>query len=143
VYELLRREVRGQTDVGCVTWEPAVDQLVDHGPRARPGGQLLHVPQTDSCQGTNGHLLPSRIGYVADRGGLRNSCMAAVRRSSSSVPSGRVMTIAVLAGPSTLADGVGEDGDEVWEDISVGRGGLLDALSGVEQRRQQSFGWAC
>ena len=29
---------------------------------------------------------------------------------------------------------------EVWEDISVGRGGLLDALSGVEQRRQQSFG---
>jgi hypothetical protein len=53
------------------------------------------------------------------------------------------MTIAVLAGPSTLADGVGEDGDEVWEDISVGRGGLLDALSGVEQRRQQSFGWAC
>jgi hypothetical protein len=53
------------------------------------------------CQGTNGHLLPSRIGYVADRGGLRNSCIAAVRRSSSSVPSSRVMTIAVLAGPST------------------------------------------
>ena len=43
----------------------------------------------------------SRIGYVADRGGLRNSCIAAVRRSSSSVPSSSVMTIAVLAGPST------------------------------------------
>ena len=26
----------------------------------------------------------------------------------------------------------------MWEDISVGRGGLLDALSGVEQRRQQA-----
>ena len=91
----------GQTDLGCVTCEPAVDQLVDHRPRARPADSSYMSHRQTPCQGTNGHLLPSRIGYVADRGGLRNSCIAAVRHSSPSVPSGRVMTIAVLAGPST------------------------------------------